>query len=106
MSALRDDLKRLRAAIDGLPASFLSSRRDGPLAAHLSPSISTLGKGFQKLPDQPPNHDHTLLCRGKHGLVCLIAHYAQIVDSGDLVLIKVRIEQLLDLIGSLPACLR
>ncbi|KAJ7674258.1 hypothetical protein B0H17DRAFT_1208162 [Mycena rosella] len=78
-----ESLGRLRAAIDGLPASIRTGRRDGPLVKYLTPALSkddepqpvfpshTDGpycafnqeweRAFQKKPGEPPEILHSLV---------------------------------------------
>ncbi|KAJ7676361.1 hypothetical protein B0H17DRAFT_1238116 [Mycena rosella] len=93
-----ESLGRLRAAIDGLPASIRTGRRDGPLVKYLTPALS---KDDEPQPVFPSHKDGPLVSRGKHGLILAYtwaAHYAPLVAPDELFLVELRIQTLLALI--------
>ncbi|KAJ7698156.1 hypothetical protein B0H16DRAFT_1837813 [Mycena metata] len=123
--SLDQDLEKLRAAIDGLPPSCHSGRRDGPLAEYLMPKLSstteenpqlvfpTSSDGpystfikqwervFQKKPTDPSDKLQRPMCRGKHGLILAYswaAHYATVVGPDERDLVLMRVQQLLRII--------
>lgn len=125
-SDVEDALRRLLNAINSLPASCVAGRRDGPLAEYLSPTVTlsadnepttvfpTHEEGpyyafnrhwervFQKHPSDPSAKLHSLVSRGKHGIILAhawAAHYATVVPATDLPMIKLRVEQLLQSIS-------
>ncbi|KAK7045126.1 reverse transcriptase-RNase H-integrase [Favolaschia claudopus] len=123
--SLEDDLETLRQAVDNLPQAYLSGRRDGLVAKHLTPGISkgndpkpvfpSIKKDayavfnlhwervFQRLPGDPTNKfsDLVLYGRGSKGLILAhawAAHYASIAKGGERDLIQLRVQSLLTLI--------
>jgi hypothetical protein len=119
-TSLQEDLDKFLAAINSLPPSCLTGRRDGPLAKYLSPGLtkdadpkptfpcysdgqyftfnSQWENVFQKKPGDPPDKMRTLMSRGKHGLILAhawAAHYARVVEANERELIQIRVQAVL-----------
>ncbi|KAJ7810200.1 hypothetical protein B0H13DRAFT_2384731 [Mycena leptocephala] len=95
---MMEDLDKLLVAINSLPASCLTGRRDGPLANLYFSFNRKWERAFQKKPGDPPNKIQTLMCCGKHGLILAnawAAHDAGVVGIDEQDLIQNRVQALL-----------
>ncbi|KAJ7025223.1 hypothetical protein C8F04DRAFT_1400747 [Mycena alexandri] len=124
--SLDEDLASLLAAINNLPASFRSGRRNDPLGKNLTPGL-TKGNDpkpvfpvdkqngayycfnnlwenvFQKRPEDDPDKLEKVVSngRGKHGLILAHAwatHYGSVVRPDERGLVQLRVQNLLRLI--------